>query len=127
MLQCRSPESKDGELIVSVQKDVKVWGEIVQSTGGILKAIKCSLFLLTYKWPNGRARLKPLKDIPDTPHDVVVAIAEGEEDQVYPLHVKIPQPSGTDLPIRTHELENAEKCLAFTTLLMPRRVNTSRR
>ena len=43
-----SPEEKDEELIESVKRDVTEWGEIVQSTGGILKAIQCSLFLLTY-------------------------------------------------------------------------------
>ena len=42
-----SPEDKDEELIESVQRDVKAWGEIVQSTGGILKTMKFSLFLLT--------------------------------------------------------------------------------
>ena len=54
-----------------------------------------------------------MKDLPDAPHTVVVATAEGEEDTVYPSHVTIPQPNGTDLPIRTHELEDAVKMLSF--------------
>ena len=44
-----SPLTSDEELIENLQRDVSLWGVIVQSTGGILKALKCSLFLLTYK------------------------------------------------------------------------------
>ena len=67
-----SPEVKDEELIESVQSDIKVWGEIVQSMGGIVKAIKYSLVLLTCKWPTGRARLKTMNNIQYDPHEVVV-------------------------------------------------------
>jgi hypothetical protein len=108
-----SLDVEDEELIENVQSDVKMWGEIVQYTGWILKAIKCSLFYLAYKWPNGRISLKILKNLPDTPHEVVVKTPEGEEDKVYPLYIKIPQPNGTDLQIRTHELEDAVKMLGF--------------
>ena len=45
----KSPEVEDEELIESVQRDIKVWREIAQSTGGTLKAIKYSMFLFTYK------------------------------------------------------------------------------
>ena len=91
----------------------------MQSTGGILKAIKCSLFLLTYKWPNGRDRLKTLSNLPDSPYEVVTETPEGEEDKVYPSHVKIPQPNGIDVPIWTHGLEDAVKMLGFIILWMP--------
>ena len=106
-----SPEDKDKELIESVQRGVKAWREIVQFTGGM--AMKCSLFLLTYNWPNGRARLKTMNDLVTPPHEVVVETPAGEEDNVHPSHVKIPQPNGIDLPIRTHELEDAVKMLGF--------------
>ena len=66
-----SPEDKDGELIESVQRDVKTWGDIIQSTGGIFKAMKCSLFLLTYKFPNGWVLLKTLNDLATSPYEVV--------------------------------------------------------
>ena len=32
---------------------------------------------------------------------------------MYPSHAKIPQPHGIDLPIQTHELEDAVKILGF--------------
>ena len=47
------------------------------------------------------------------PYEVVVETPAGEEDKVYPSHVNIPQLNGTDLPIRTHELEDAVKMLGF--------------
>jgi hypothetical protein len=119
-----SPEDKDEELIESVQRDVKAWGEIVQSTGGILKAMKCSLFLLTYKWPNGRARLKTMNDLSPSPYEVVVETPAGEEDKVYPSHVKIPRPifqSG-------HMSWKMQlKCLVSTTPLTRRKATMSKK
>ena len=87
-----SPEDKDEEPIKSVQRDVKSWGEIVQSTGGILKAMKCSLFLLTYNWFNGRAGLKIMHDLATPHYEVIVETPAGEGDKVCPSYVKIPQP-----------------------------------
>ena len=55
----------------------------MQSTSEILKVIKCSLFLRTHKWPNGRARLKTLNRLPDEPHEVIAKTPEGEEDTMY--------------------------------------------
>ena len=79
----KSPDIEDEKLIKSIQRDVNVWEEIVQSTGGILKVIKCSLFLLACRCPNGRARLKTLNDLPYTPCEVVVETPEGEEDNTH--------------------------------------------
>ena len=47
-----SQETTEDELIEKVQWELDVWADIVNATGGILKVIKCSLFLLTYKWRN---------------------------------------------------------------------------
>ena len=52
-----------------------------------------------------------MNDLPDAPHEVVVETPEEEEDKVYPSHVKISQPNRIDLPIQTHELEDAVKIL----------------
>ena len=40
--QVDSPEDKEKDQTESVHRDIKIWGEIVQSTSGILKAMKCS-------------------------------------------------------------------------------------
>ena len=77
-----------------------------------------SLFLLTYKWPNGRARLKTMNNLATPPYEVIVKKPAGEEDKVYSSHVKIPQPNGIDLPILTHELEDAVKMLGFYNTLL---------
>ena len=47
------------------------------------------------------------------PREVIVKTPEVEKDKVYPSHSKIPTPNGIGLPIRTHELEDAVKMLAF--------------
>ena len=44
-----SPTTTDEEMIKKVQCELDVWVDIVNATGGILKALKCSLFLLTFK------------------------------------------------------------------------------
>ena len=54
-----------------------------------------------------------MNDLPTNPCKVVVETPSGEENKVYPLHVKIPQPNGTNLPIQTHALEGAVKMLGF--------------
>ena len=84
-----------------------------QSMCSIIKAITCSLFLLTYKWPNGLALLKTVNNLPAASYEVIVKTPAGEEDMVYPSHAKIPQPSGIGLPIWTHGLEDAVKMLGF--------------
>ena len=66
-----------------------------------------------YKWPNGRAHLKTTNNLLTAPYEVVVETPTGEEDNVYALHVMIPHPNGTDLPIPTPELEDAVKLLGF--------------
>ena len=88
-----SKDVEDEELTESVQRDAKVWGELEQSTDGILKATKCSLFLLIYNWIHGRVRLKTLNNLLYAHHEVIVETPEGEEDKVYPLHVNVPQPT----------------------------------
>ena len=57
------PNTNDNELIEKVQEEVTLWGKIMQSTGAVLNALESSLFLLAYKWSNGRARLKTIKDL----------------------------------------------------------------
>ena len=84
-----------------------------QSMCSIIKAITCSLFLLTYKWPNGLALLKTVNNLPAASYEVIVKTPAGEEDKVYPSNGKIPQQNGINLPIRTHELEDAVKMLGF--------------
>ena len=108
-----APEDKNEELIENFQRDIKAWGENVQSTGGILKAMKWSLFPLTYKWPNGRACHKTINNPTTPPYEVVVETTAGEEDKVYQSHAKIPQPHGINLPIQTYELEDTVNMLGF--------------
>ena len=103
--------TSDEELVENVQRDVLLWGAIVQSTGGMLKSLKHSLFLLTYKWMRGHDCLKTLCGLPDAPYKVVRETSKGEEDRVYPPHVTVPQPNGPDLPIRTHKLKDAVKMI----------------
>jgi len=66
------PETTDEELVEKVQWELDVWADIINATGGILKALKCSLFLLTYKWRNGRAFLKTAGQLSRSNHNIVI-------------------------------------------------------
>ena len=110
----------DTRLIRQIQKEVNLWGEIMQSTGAVLNALKSSLFLLSYKWSNGRARLKKVNELPSIGHEFVVNGPNGEQPVVHPAHVTIPQPDGSNAPIRTHDLKDAVKMLGFYHALDPK-------
>ena len=67
-----SPSTTDEELIEKVQWELDIWADIVNVTGGILKALKCSLFLLTFNWKNGRASLKTAGMLPEADHEILM-------------------------------------------------------
>ena len=90
-----------------------LWGEIMQSTGAVLNALKSSLFLLAYKWSNGRARLKAINDLPQVEHEFVVDGSNGAQPMVFPAYVTIPQSDGTETALKTHDLKNSVKILGF--------------
>ena len=54
-----------------------------------------------------------MNNLAKSPYEVVVETPAKEEDKVCPSHAMIPQPNGTDLQIRTCELEDAVKMLGF--------------
>ena len=63
--------TSDEEMIKKVQEELNLWSEIMHSTGAVLNALKSSLFLLLYKWSNGRPKLKTARDLPEAEHEVV--------------------------------------------------------
>jgi hypothetical protein len=73
--------------------------------GGILKEKKCSVYFLDYKYVCGRACMKSPGDLP------VPQCYIPKGDEMLPSHVTIPQPTGSDLPIITHEVTTASKML----------------
>ena len=75
--------------------------------------MKCSLFLLAYKWPTGRVCLKTMNNLAIDPYEVTVKTPTGEEDKVYPSHVKIPEPHEINFPIRAHALKEAVNMFGF--------------
>ncbi len=93
------------ELIAHVQMATTDYGQLAQASGGILKAKKCSVYFLDYKFIPGCARMKSLQDIP-APR---MYISEG--DAMYSSHIIIPQPDGTEIPIITHNVTTASKML----------------
>jgi hypothetical protein len=93
------------ELIAEVQQATTDYGKLAIASGGILKEKKCSVYILDYKWVQGRARLKLLTDLPAPQRNIL------EDGQLHPSHITIPQPEGPDLPIITHEVTVASKML----------------
>ena len=51
---------EDEELVSYVQQATTDWGHLLQASGGILKAPKCPIYFLLYKFVPGRAKLKSL-------------------------------------------------------------------
>jgi hypothetical protein len=100
-----SPVMDPETLIHHVQTLTTDYSHLAQASGGILKKMKCSIYFLAYKYVHGRARLMSLCNLPTaTTH-----ITEGNE--VYPSHIRIPQPEGPDALIVTHEATTASKML----------------
>jgi hypothetical protein len=73
------------ELIAHVQMANTNYGQLAQASGGILKAKKCLVYFLDYKFIRGCARMKSLQDL-SAPR---LYISEG--DAMYPAHIIIPQ------------------------------------
>jgi len=96
----------DEELIEQVQQATNDWGLLSQATGGILKQEKCSVYFLSYKFVNGRARLKSLEDLP--PATSVVTLKDGTSA---PSHISITQTDGTPVPIQTHDVSEPSRML----------------
>ncbi len=70
-----------------------------------MKAKKCSVYFLDYKFICGCACMKSLQDLPASG----LYISEG--DAMYPSHIVIPQPDSMEIPIITHDVTTALKML----------------
>ena len=93
------------ELIQYVQQATTDYGKLAQASGGILKALKCSVYFMDYKFVRGRAQIKSLQDLPEPTRLV------DHEGQLLPSHISIPQPDGTKAYIVTHDVATASKVL----------------
>ena len=104
----RSPSTRGDELIQQVQGSTNDWGLLGQATGGALKPEKCFLYLLDYAFPNGRARLKSLKQLPEAEFK-----AEVKGKGLQPAHITVPQPDGSNAPIHTVDVFEPTKMLGI--------------
>ncbi len=100
-----SAYTDNDELVAYVQQATTDWGHLSQASGGFLKAPKCSIYFLSYKYVWGRAKLKSLRDLPKPLLWIVV------DGRHLPSHITIPQPQGPDFPIVTHNVLTASKML----------------
>ena len=78
------------KLIEQVQEETTQWGMLAQSTGGILKAPKCSNYIIYTVFDRGAPRLMSLEDFPEP--SAYVLDKGGVEK---PTYVTIPQPDGS--------------------------------
>ena len=93
------------ELIEYVQQATNDWGNLSQASGGILKAPKCLVYFLDYKFVRNQARMKSLQDLPKLARFIK------HEGNLVPAHICILQPDGEDAYIVTHDLTTASKVL----------------
>jgi hypothetical protein len=94
-----SPE----ELITHVQQATMDYGILAQASGSILKEEKCLVYFLDYKFICGRSRMKLLEDLPPLRAYIT------DKGWTYPSHICIPQPTGPNAPIKTHDVATALK------------------
>ncbi len=102
-----STTTEPKELIQYVQQATTNWGKLAQASGGILKAGKCSVYFLDYKFVCGRAQTKSLQDLPKPTRLIE------HEGSLLPSHISIPQPDGTNAYIVTHDVTTASKVLGI--------------
>jgi hypothetical protein len=100
-----SAYSDNNELVAYVQQATTDWGHSSQASGGILKAPKCLIYFLSYKYVQGCAKLKSLCNLPEP----LLWIAD--DGRLLPSHITIPQPQEPDVPIVTHDVPTASKML----------------
>jgi hypothetical protein len=84
---------------------------MVISTGvrGILKAGKCWVFFMDYKFERGRAQMKQLQDLPE-PTRIIK-----HEGKLLPSHISIPQPDGTKILVGSYRLVRCNYSRRFST------------
>ena len=99
LLEVALPGVTDDEFIEQVQQAVYDWGKLAQALGGYLKQKKCFSYFVSYKFHQGVAKLKKLREWKQT-------------------HLLIPQPGGRDMvPIPI--LDPAESKEKLGVLLNP--------
>jgi hypothetical protein len=99
------PHTDNNELVDYVQQATTDWGHLSQALGGILKAPKCSIYVVSYKYVWGRAKLKSLRDLPKPLSWIT------DNGRLLPSHITILQPQGPDVPVVTHDVSTASKKL----------------
>jgi hypothetical protein len=57
----------DEEFLQLVQSATSDWAGLVHTTGGLLKPQKCFWYMLGWIWKKGKAHLKTLYELPQTP------------------------------------------------------------
>jgi hypothetical protein len=81
------------------------YGQLAQASSGILKAKKCSMYFLDYKFIRGCARMKSLQDL------LAPRLYISKGDAMYPSNIIIPQLDGVEMPIIIHNATTALKML----------------
>jgi hypothetical protein len=100
-----SPSSfvEDENLVFYVQQATTNWRHLLLASGVILKAPKCLIYFLLYKFVCGHAKLKSFQDLPQPLAWIV------DCGRLLPSHITIPQPCRPDVPIVTHYVSAASK------------------
>ena len=80
LLCADSPYMTDAAFFRKIQKSVTAWAKIVIATGGSLKAPKCHASVASFKFVQGKARMRKKSDLPDIP--ITVQGKNGERSAI---------------------------------------------
>ena len=100
----------DEEHIEQVQEATTDYGMLAQATGGALKPKKCGTYFMFYKFVQGRAKLKRLKEFPEPLGEVMKDDGKGGTCTA-PAHLRIPQVDGSEAPIESWDINHPSKML----------------
>jgi hypothetical protein len=93
---CVDPNMSDIEFLARKQRAMYFWAKLLMASGGSLRDIKCSCYILMYKFVNGEARLKKMREMQD-------------------FEFVIPVFGDVDQPIEQIEVDTALKTLGVFT------------
>eukprot|EP00956_Cyclotella_meneghiniana_P019224 scaffold32771_cov65-Cyclotella_meneghiniana.AAC.1 len=76
---CVDPLMSDEEFFARKQRAMYFWAKLLMADGGNLRDIKCSCYLLMYKFVKGEAKLRRMREMPE--YEFVIPVFGDEDNQ----------------------------------------------
>jgi hypothetical protein len=84
---CVDPDMSDFEFFARKQQAMYFWAKLLMADGGNLRDIKCSCYLLIYKFVNGEARLRRMREMPQ--YEFVIHVFNDKHKPIEQIEVDV--------------------------------------